>query len=374
MNETKYGTLVETLKKEILSGKYGPQNPIPSMRALMRRFKYSDSTVQRALDALTAKGLVSRKQGRGTFVCSCGNSRKVGLIMPGIAYSTFFGPIVSEINRLARENEYALHFGEVYSRDAARRLDEVRDLAADFIRMRVGGVIYQPLVETPGADELNRRIINAFARAKIPVVALDGDIVTPVGEMMCDSVGIDDMFTGMRLADHLIDQGARCIHFLRHPFSEICDPADENRLHGVMAAVLRRGLTFSLRKNVLRAAPNDVMSLKRHLRRERPDAFVCSNDSAAAIFRQTLAAAGVRVPTDMMLAGFGDLPIASLMSPPLTTVRQNTAEMAREAFRLLFSRISDPKRNLIKISVASPLVVRASTEGYRRLARKSLKR
>lgn len=191
---------------------------------------------------------------------------------------------------------------------------------------------------------------------------------------MCDSVGIDDMFTGMRLADHLIDQGARCIHFLRHPFSEICDPADENRLHGVMAAVLRRGLPFSLRKNVLRAAPNDVMSLKRHLRRERPDAFVCSNDSAAAIFRQTLAAAGVRVPTDMMLAGFGDLPIASLMSPPLTTVRQNTAEMAREAFRLLFSRISDPKRNPIKISVASPLVVRASTEGYRRLARKSLKR
>ena len=87
---TKYGLLVETLKSEILSGKYGPQNPFPSIRALIRRFRLSDSTVQKAIDELAAKGLVSRKQGRGTFVTGCGLSRTIGLIVPDHGRSEFF--------------------------------------------------------------------------------------------------------------------------------------------------------------------------------------------------------------------------------------------------------------------------------------------
>ena len=360
---TKYGMLVETLKSDIFSGKYGAQNPFPSIRSLIHRFRLSDSTVQRAFDELTNMGLIARKQGRGTFVTKQGASRKIGLIMPGVAYSTFFEPIVSEIYRLACENEYMLQIGETYSHDATRRLGEVRDLAASFVRQRVAGVIFQPHVGTSEAVELNQRILNVFARAKIPVVALDDEITTSSGEIACDVVGIDDVNAGVRLAKHLIGKGVQRIHFLLHSFSDSCDPADENRLCGVMAAIVRHGLPFDMKKSVLRAAPDDVVALKRHLRHGCPDAFICSNDAAAAIFRQTLATAGLDVPQDVMLAGFGDLPISALMSPPLTTMQQHPGSIAKEAFRRLLAKIDDPTLMPVKVSVVSPLVARASTDG-----------
>ena len=68
MATTKYGKLVETLRSGILSGKYGLGLPFPSVRALIRRHGLSDSTVQRALDVLSAQGLITRQQGRDTFV------------------------------------------------------------------------------------------------------------------------------------------------------------------------------------------------------------------------------------------------------------------------------------------------------------------
>ena len=370
-NKTKYGMLAETLKSEILGGKYGEHNPFPSIRALIRRFGLSDSTVQRALDELASLGMIARKQGSGTFVTRQGASRTIGLIMPGVAYSAFFGPIVSELNRLACENRYKLQIGETYSSDAMRRLDEVRDLAASFVRQRVAGVIFQPPGGISAAGELNYRILNVFLRAKIPVVTLDDEITTPSGEIACDVIGIDDVNAGVRLAKHLIGMGVRQIHFLLHSFSETCDPADENRLLGVMAAVVRSGLPFDMKKSVLRAAPDDVAALKRHIRRRCPDAFICSNDAAAAIFRRTLAAAGLDVPQDVMLAGFGDLPISALMSPPLTTMQQYPRSIARGAFKRLLDRIEDPTLMPVKVSVVAPLVARASTDGRKwRLHRK----
>ena len=94
----KYRTVVETLKAEILSGKHPVSKSLPSVRSLIRRFGVSDTTVLHALDDLTAQGYVSRRQGRGTFVTKDGSSRKIGMIISGLAeYSEFFQPIASAI-------------------------------------------------------------------------------------------------------------------------------------------------------------------------------------------------------------------------------------------------------------------------------------
>ena len=53
---TKYEQLIETLKTDILGGKYSRTEPIPSVRALMRRFSLSDSTIGRALDEVSQGG------------------------------------------------------------------------------------------------------------------------------------------------------------------------------------------------------------------------------------------------------------------------------------------------------------------------------
>lgn len=357
MNATKYSALLNTLKNEILSGKYRPNNPFPSVRALISRFKLSDRTVRHALDELFAQGLISRKQGRGTFVSSTAASRKIGLIVPGVASTDFFLPIMREINRLSRENDYTLLFAEVFSADRDERIHQVRELAAEFVKKRVSGVIFEPLAE-PGGLEPNEHILRVFRRAKIPVVLLDCDIVPFPRRSEHDVVGVNDVEAGAKIAQHLISAGAKKIHFL---ISKVCPTTFLNRLYGAEAELIRAG-RFK-KGNVLYAEAGDVAALKRHIRRHgKPDAFVCSNDARAAEFKQTLEKAGLSVPKDILLTGFADMPIASLMTPPLTTVHQSREELGAAAFRRMVERIANPDLPPNEILLPAPLVARTSTE------------
>ena len=359
MDNSKYKQLVETLKSSILSGRYGNSNPFPSVRSLIRRHGLSNTTVLRALDELVRQGLICRKQGAGTFVAGRATARKIGLIVPGIAVTDFFKPIMSEINRLAHEADYELHFGEVWSGVREERTAQAMELAERFVAENFAGVIYEPLTG-PAGDAVNPVILEMFERNKIPVVLLDCDIVPFPERSRWDVVGVNDIEAGARIAKHLISVGARCIHFLVGKIGPI---TYRNRLAGAELALKSAGVRMSGSGNVLHAEPDDLKSLKRYLKLQKspPDTFICSNDAIAAVFKKTLEAAGLKVPQDVMLTGFADLPIASLMTPTLTTVHQNRELLARTAFRRLMDRIREPDLPPCDIFISSNVVVREST-------------
>ena len=357
MDNKSYKGIVEALKKDILNGKYSSCHAFPSVGTLVRRFGVARGTVHHAFDELARQGLISRKQGRGTFVTNNATSRKIGLIVPGVASTDFFLPIMREINRLARENDYTLLFAEVFSTDRDERIHQVRELAAEFVKKRVAGVIFEPLAE-PGGLEPNEHILRVFRRARIPVVLLDCDIVPFPRRSEHDVVGVNDVEAGAKIAQHLISAGAKKIHFL---ISKVCPTTFLNRLYGAEAELIRAG-RFK-KGNVLYAEAGDVAALKRHIRRHgKPDAFVCSNDARAAEFKQTLEKAGLSVPKDVLLTGFADMPIASLMTPPLTTVHQSREELGAAAFRRMVERIANPDLPPNEILLPAPLVARTSTE------------
>ena len=359
MDNSKYRQLVETLKGNILSGKYGNTNPFPSVRSLIRRHGLSNTTVLRALDELVKQGLIFRKQGAGTFVAGRAAARKIGLIVPGIAVTDFFKPIMSEINRLAHEADYELHFGEVWSGVREERTAQAMELAERFVAENFAGVIYEPLTG-PAGDAVNPVILEMFDRNKIPVVLLDCDIVPFPERSRWDVVGVNDIEAGARIAKHLISAGARNIHFL---VGKIGPNTYRNRIDGAELALKSAGVRMSGSGNVLHAEPDDLKSLKRYLKRQKtpPDAFICSNDAIAAMFKKTLEAAGLNVPQDVMLTGFADLPVASLMTPTLTTVHQNRELLARTAFRRLMDRIREPDLPPCDIFIPSNIVVRESS-------------
>ena len=313
MDKIKYKQLVRTLKENILSGKYGDTSPFPSVRSLIRRYGLSNTTVLRALDELVKQSLICRKQGSGTFVTDRVASRRIGLIVPGIAVTDFFKPIVSEINRLAHEADYELRFGEVWSEIREQRLEQVRSLAEEFCDGNFAGVIYEPMAGKLG-DEINPVVLEMFDRKKIPVVLLDCDVVPFPERSRYDVVGVNDLEAGARIANHLISVGAKSIHFL---IGNLYPMTFANRLAGAQFALQLAGVKMPKGGNVLYAEADDLKSLKRYLKRQkvRPDAFICSNDLIAAVFKQTLEAAGLSVPQDVMLTGFADLPVASLMTP-----------------------------------------------------------
>ena len=348
--------VLKILKSEILSGKYSHTRRFPSETALAHRFEVSRSLITQVVGELERFGMVKRRQGSGTFVSNNATSRKIGLIVPGVACTDFFQPIVSEINQLARKEDYTLLFAEVFSMDREERIHQVRELAAEFIKKRVAGVIYEPLAE-PGGAEANEHILRVFNRARIPFVLIDCDIVPFPQRSEYDVVGVNDVEAGAKIAKHLIEAGARKIHFL---ISKLCPTTFLNRLYGAEAELIRAG-RFK-KGSVLYAEADDVAALKRHIKKYgRPDAFVCSNDPSAAVFKQTLEKVGLAVPKDVLLTGFADMPVASLMTPPLTTIRQERDQLGGRAFKRLLERIANPTLPANEIFFPAPLVVREST-------------
>ena len=351
-----YTSLVATLRTDILGGKYRVGQPFPSVRALSRSYGCSEATIQRVLDELFRQGLISRKQGRGTFVTGQGASRRIGLIVPGVAVTDFYGPIISEINERAHESGYTLHFKEIFSADRQERIHQVRELAADFVKKRIAGVIFEPLAG-PTGTEANEHILRVLDRAKIPVVLLDCDIVPFPERSGHDVVGINDVEAGVRMMKYLLSDGARKIHFVMG----LSSPATfDNRLYGAMSALREWGRRC--KTAILRCDPSDEAMVRRALRcHGRPDVFVCSNDLIAANLRQTLDVIGLSVPRQVMLVGFADLPVASLMTPKLTTIRQEREQMGRMAFKRLLERIEDPDLPPTEILFPAPLIEREST-------------
>ena len=355
----RYLAIADELGAAIRAGKYRLAHSFPSLTQIVKRFKVSRPTAMRAVSELKRMGLLGASPRSSTFVTGRGGSRRIGLIVPGVAVTDFFKPVVSEINRLARDAGYELRFGEVWSENREERIAQVRELAAEFIKGNFAGVIYEPLAG-PIGDEINPHILELFDRKKIPVVLLDCDIVPFPERSHYDVVGVNDLEAGARIAKHLMEAGAKRIHFL---ICELFPTTFANRLAGAESQLKLAGAKMPKGGNVLRAEADDLKALKRYLKKQkpRPDAFICSNDAIAAVFKQTLAKAGLRVPEDVMLTGFADLPVAALMTPPLTTVHQNREQMAQAAFRRLMERIADPSLPPCDMFLPAPLVVREST-------------
>ena len=354
------------LRADILGGRYVASR-FPSERALAVKFGVGRSTMTRCLTELEREGLVRRRQGKGTFLTDLGALRLVGVVIPGIAYSSeFFQPIVTELIRQAKRRDYSVVMDGVWSPHSEVNAVEMTESVARLIRQRVAGVIYQPLAFSRNSEAINFAVLSAFSKAGIPVVLLDGDVVSLPRRSEYDLVSIDNVAAGEMLGWHLIEQGARSIrYFMRAAWVQNV----LNRAHGVRNAVLANGLRWS-EQSIVRAAPSDVAAVRRLMRSTpRPDAIVCENDVIAATLKKTLESLGYVVPGDLLLAGFDDVQIARLSSPGITTIRQPCEEIARTALERLLARIAN--RELVPTSILLPhqLIVRSSTLSGRQAMR-----
>ena len=358
--EVKYLKAYETLRMEILGDKYSSRRTFPSIVATCKRFGISRLTAFKVFDKLTDEGLISSCIGSGTFVTNGGRSRLIGLVIPGVSYSSeFFQPIVAELVRLAHKNDYTILMEGVWSLNSCDNSHEAIEVAARLIKRRVAGVIYQPLEYSENAEAVNRRIIDSFSRAGIPVVLLDGDFVAWPDRSEYDLVSIDNIAAGGMLARHLIEKGAKNICFLmrKNWVQNVMI-----RAYGVKSEVLASGLKWRPSSIVL-ADPVDVDEVAKILRRRpRPDAFVCENDILAANLKLSLEKLGYTVPNDAMIAGFDDVQIARLATPGITTIRQPCAALARASFERLQKRISGSSLDPVHIVCPFKFVERGTTD------------
>ena len=192
----------------------------------------------------------------------------------------------------------------------------------------------------------------------IPVVVLD-----PTGEPghATPSVGAGNWTGGLTATRHLLELGHRRIAAITGPSRVLSSRA---RLDGHRAAMDAAGATIDpdlICEGDFHAA--DGLEYGRHLLclPDPPTALVTGNDMQALGVYQAAAEAGLRIPRDLSIVGFDDLPMAQWVSPPLTTVRQPLTEMAAAAAAMAIALARGHRPQRERVEFATPLVVRAST-------------
>src|SRR5690606_9066436 len=128
----------------------------------------------------------------------------------------------------------------------------------------------------------------------------------------------------------------------------------QQRLAGVRAGLEAGGGGRKVELSVERLAPEEMPDA---IRRFRPDAMVGKDDAVAAQLMQAAYELDLRIPGEVMVAGFDDSPVAAEMVVPLTSFRQPIGEIVEAALVLMRSRLEMPQRAARTVLVRGDLAV-----------------
>jgi DNA-binding LacI/PurR family transcriptional regulator len=349
------------LEAEIRSGRIPVGSTLPPEYELSQRFGVSRATVRHALADMVASGMLRRRRGRGTVVlrrapiATGARQATVGLVVPQLS-GMFLAHILDGLTP-------TLHaYGYFLTVESSEFQPGGEQAAMD--RLFERGVCALLLVPT----SLCATPPEAFAAWQDegrPLVFLDRyrpDVEACV-------VASDNLRGGYLLGRHLLQTGRSRVAVLvsrDYPSTSVAD-----RQRGLLWALTDAGCQPDRIEEIF--LPRDFSTplpvLVREALRERflaqrrdlPDALMCANDELAMVAMAVLAELGLRVPEDVAVTGFDDLPYAAYLTPPLTTVRQDAVAMGREAARLLAALLAGQRPQPSHVRLPVSLVVRGST-------------
>lgn len=171
-------------------------------------------------------------------------------------------------------------------------------------------------------------------------------------------VDVDNRNAARTITAHLLRLGARRIAMIAGPRDSI---AGADRLAGYEDALGAFGVAVApalVVETDFSAQSGAAAMLK--LVNLRPDAVLAANDTMAIAAIREIQRAGLRVPGDIAVAGFDDIPDAGQTDPPLTTVRQPIRRLGSTAVETLVELIADPVRRIREVILPTELVVRDS--------------
>lgn len=247
----------------------------------------------------------------------------IGVLLPDL-YGEFFSEVIRGMDQAAQRGGY--HLLVSGSHDAK---DEI-EAALRAMRGRVDGLIaMSPHLDAPA--------LVANVPAPLPVVLLN----CAVRGNGYDALTIENQHGAYDMARHLLDLGHQRI-------AMICGAAGNydaaERLEGYRKALREAGIEprpeWELPGDFTEAAGFGAIATLLALA-ERPTAVFAANDAMAIGALSALHETGVRVPEDMAVVGFDDIPLARYMSPPLSSVHVPIAGLGTRAVETLLRAIDE---------------------------------
>jgi len=301
----------------------------------------AEETRARVLSAIETLGYRPNAVARSMVA---GHTCTLGCISPNLTDYTF-ASIIEAAQVEARRQGYFILTG------SAPTAPDVEPLLEEMLRRRVDGL----LIINPRADGRYRYFLPLIEK---------GVAITYVGNSPCEepvsSIRCDDRDGGYRATRYLIDLGHTAIATLSGPSNEECAI---DRLEGYRQALSHAGLSWdpALAVGGDWSVTSGYRATQRLLQTARKfSAIFAQNDRMAIGAIRALQEAGRRVPDDVSLIGFDDIPVASYLDPPLTTLHQVLEESGRQAARLLIETIHNPQRPPAQVLIPARLVERAS--------------
>lgn len=341
---------MEQLARRIHSGEWTPGERLPSEWVLAEEYSVAYMTVRSAVSSLVESGHLRRIRGRGTFVVPSeerGVAPSLGLLLPANWHSLdpfYFPRIVTGFSSAAEQLGYQV------------RLADRTEPLMEYIQLRelkVGAVACVMIDRSDIADA------DALLDRGVEVVAINHYR----GSRRITSVSPANR-QGMRaVVSHLLDLGHRHIAFLAGPATNL--DAEERR-RGAVAAVADHGLPTDCLTVIPGFFPEaSGYERTKQLLADLPTAVVAASDLAAIGAMRALQEAGVRVPQDVSVVGFGDFRPASFLFPSLTTVQLQLEEVGAQAAHLLVQQSLGHK--YVPKVIESPVIIRESSAAPRSL-------
>ncbi|MEO5534250.1 MAG: LacI family DNA-binding transcriptional regulator [Pseudolysinimonas sp.] len=314
---------------------------------VLNRPSYVSAEVRRrVLDSISALAFTPSDSARKFRP---GRERTLGLVVADLG-----NPFFVDVTLGADAEAKVQGVGVVMVHNGLDRLREEQNLDV-LIQQRVHGIIITPV------EEENSRL-EELAEQGIPIVYVD----RISGDRPCCWVRTDDVAGGRLAGEHLIERGHRRLMYAGG--TRISHKVDA-RYDGFLTAIeagdgrVERVETQSWRlEDGARVA--ELLFARR--REEWPTAVMCANDLIALGLMQRLALAGIRIPEDVALVGFDDLEWAGAAVIPLSSVRQQRAELGRRAVRLLMDELLSADTHVHVHEELEPTLVIRDSSAIRR--------
>jgi LacI family transcriptional regulator len=335
---------------------------LPQVKDVARLARVSTATVSRVLSGIggVSEHLVLRVRraaerlnyapNRAARSLRVRRAQSIGIIVPDIE-NPFFTSVMCGADGVLQEAGYTLIVANL-DENPEREQVHLNTMRGE----GVAGVIFTPTI----AQAADYRTLQDCG---VPLVAVS----RRPHNLNVDFVGVTNEDGSKEAVEHLIALGHRRIAFVGGAAKV---SSTQDRLAGYRRAMAEAGfdtgseliLFGDLRQSGGYEAMLRILELP-----QQPTAIFSGTNFTTLGLLRAIHEKGIRIPEEMAMVGFDDMPWAGSLQPPLTSVAQPTNEIGRVAAQLLLARLRDPKRPLEEVTLPTTLIVRASCGATRHL-------
>jgi LacI family transcriptional regulator, galactose operon repressor len=372
----KYQSIALEIESRIVSTR-GQGWKVPSTRDIAEEHGVSVVTASRALQVLRGKGLIETVgRSRSTLLPEAEPvpsteavpvraAEHYALLLrstPGPWQAASRSVPLAGFVAAAREQSIPLEV-DLFELDESTTRPELHRQARKAADLGVDGLFFMPTRHGEPFARQDESFLAACREAGIAVVLVERNLRGAARPLEYDLVATDDLDGGLVSTRHLIDQGRRRVAFVTgSPTS-----SHEGRVAGYLAALFEASKSGRARKPMVLEQPSGLTTkaayeeLVDQILAEEVDGVVCYQDYTAVGLMIELLTRRTRVPRDIAITGFDNLPIGNSFALGVTTYDYPALAIARQAVRVMRARRQDPAGPPVKVLVPGRLIIRESS-------------